>query len=266
MKPSLSLVAVSVVVALGGTVLFASACTKAEAAATACPEYCANFETQCADVLPQYIGTSKDARISTCTAMCGIFKGKSSPVGGNLLACRESSLDALKEAPATAGELRRQLCLNAGPYSGLPMPGVGTAVCGASSCESYCNINAEICTGNVAATYAEGAGASACRQACILGERDGAFKNAARAVDFDNRMTGDAVLRGNNFLCRAYHTQAAILRSDVHCVHTNSPRSSVCNDDQATGDAGTGDAGTVDSGAVDAGGADDTSDASRVLP
>jgi hypothetical protein len=248
MKSSLGLVAASVIVALGGTALFASACTKAETAATACPEYCANFETQCADVLPQYVGTTKDARLSTCAAMCGIFKGKSSSAGGNLLACRESSLEVLKETPASAGEMRRQLCLNAGPYSGLPMPGVGAAVCGTSQCESYCSVNAEICTGNVVATYAEGTGSSACRQACIIGERDGAFKNVARAVDFDNRMTGDAVLRGNSFLCRAYHTQAAILRSDLHCAHTNSPQSTVCNDDQAPGDAGAGDSGSADSG------------------
>lgn len=154
--------------------------TSTGAAADPCPEYCTLVNDHCEGDHAQYSGQS--ACESVCAAMP---EGTPDDQLGNTVGCRTFHAINAAEDPDTH-------CVHAGP--------AGAGVCG-GSCESFCSLALQLCTGDAA----QWADVEACLGDCEQFPDDVPFS--------EGQTTGDT------FACRLYHLSLAGLQPDPHCSH-----------------------------------------------
>ncbi|MBN2529468.1 MAG: hypothetical protein JXR76_23980 [Deltaproteobacteria bacterium] len=157
--------------------------------ATTCQTYCETVMDVCVAENAQF------ATAAQCMQICAyMIAGDTTDISGNSLACRDHfALEAIESAGTH--------CRSAGPG--------GNGVCG-GNCESFCQLQNEICTGaNVQFNSVE-----ACLSACAT-------------ID-DSVPYNNTIVSGNSLSCRLSHLSLASGSPDVHCSHLalDSP---VCN-------------------------------------
>lgn len=145
-----------------------------------CEDYCDLIDVHCGGAVLQY--SDRNACLSTCHAMP---LGDATTHAGNTIMCRTFAAATAELAPADT-------CAEAGPG--------GDGVCG-SNCESFCQIQSVICTGDNQAYASE----AECMTACA---------GFATTPPYDASKTA-----GNTLACRIYHLTAAANDPITHCHH-----------------------------------------------
>jgi hypothetical protein len=177
-----------------GLALAAVACvddTPASPGADPCDTYCSEIAKACTGDDAQYIDDV------TCKAMCQVMdRGNARDTTGDSVACRRNMLSNVREAQ-NAKE-KRDFCVKSGPY--------GTT-CSPDECTAFCRLNLRIC---VAADQAF-PNNEECLKNC----------NAVKAKPGDlTSLPLTSTTGGDNFVCRAYHLEAASTSRVLHCKHT----------------------------------------------
>lgn len=154
-----------------------------------CDEYCRTVLDVCIDTQAQY------TTIAQCQQICAHMNvGDEADTTGNTLGCRDHfALESIESAALH--------CPSAGPG--------GNGVCG-TNCESFCQLQNEICTG----ANQQFSSVAACQNICA-GFNDTVSYNST-------------VLSGNTLACRISHLSLASGAPDTHCAHI-APDSPVCN-------------------------------------
>ena len=154
-----------------------------------CRDYCQTVLDVCVDNHAQYTTTAQ------CQQICAHMNaGNEADTSGNTLSCRDHF--ALEAIEAVALH-----CPSAGPG--------GNGVCG-TNCESFCQLQSQICTG----ANQQFNSVSACLNVC---------------AGFDDSLSyNSTVLSGNSLACRISHLSLASGAPDTHCTHI-APDSPVCN-------------------------------------
>ena len=154
-----------------------------------CDEYCQTVLDVCLDDNAQY------TTLSQCQQICAHMNvGNVEDTAGNTLSCRDHF--ALEAIEATSVH-----CRSAGPG--------GNGVCG-TNCESFCQLQNEVCIG----ANQQFSSVAACMSVC---------------AGFDNTIPySSSVLGGNSLSCRISHLSLASGAPDTHCPHIAAD-SPVCN-------------------------------------
>lgn len=145
-----------------------------------CEQYCELVADHCAGEFSQYSGTT------ACEATCAfIAPGTEDDMLGNTVGCRIHHT-------ILAGEQPDPHCFHAGP--------AGDGTCGAT-CESFCTIALQACTGDNAVWP----NAEACIADCTMFAEDPKYSESLPDAD--------------TYACRLKHLTLASLQPDVHCPH-----------------------------------------------
>lgn len=155
-----------------------------------CQDYCDLVIEHCVGDYTQY--SDRDTCLATCEAMP---LGSEDDRAGHTIACRTFNAAIAELSPAMT-------CTKAGPG--------GDGTCG-ENCESFCAMQAEICTGENA-QFRD----TDCMTTCAMFDA---------TLPYDIRRTA-----GNTLACRIYHMTAAATDPDFHCPHL-ALMSETCDDD-----------------------------------
>lgn len=157
-------------------------------ASVTCGEYCSDIGSLCVDGSAQY------ATATQCEEICRhMSQGNVSDTTGNTLECRFHHTQEAHED--------QSFCAFAGPG--------GSGVCG-SNCESFCQLQSEICVGS----NQQYDSVEACMAICA------AFN--------DDVVYNSTILGGDSLACRISHLALATGSPAIHCSHV-APVSPVCN-------------------------------------
>lgn len=171
-----------------------------------CDYYCSTIMTGCNDKMK----TQQYADMASCLATCaGFFKtGALSDTMGDTLGCRIYHAGvASKDAMSALTH-----CGHAGPTGGdKDVSDAAGGPCG-EGCESFCAIQAKVCTG-ANQVYAD---IPTCMAACKMAPAD--------VADYSIADTAT-----NDFGCRMYHLTAAASAPALHCAHITGAKGTPCN-------------------------------------
>jgi hypothetical protein len=157
-----------------------------------CATYCGTITAACTGDNSQYV--SNDNCLAVCDSFVAGTNGTGAPATGeNTLGCRIYHA-SVASTGATEADTH---CTHAGPG--------GYGQCG-DTCESFCQLNLAICTGNDEVFADE----AACLAACQQFDATDVYSSA------DAGPTN-----GEDYSCHLYHLTAAAEAPGTHCPHTD---------------------------------------------